>query len=50
MEFSSSDELIEIRMKRHEEWHDGKKSNRHASQNKTWGKVVWKKLLVGETE
>ena len=45
-EFSSSDKLIEIRKKRHEEWHDGSQSNKHASQNKVWGKVIWKKLLV----
>ncbi len=46
IEFSSSDKLIEIRKKRHEEWHDGSQSNKHASQNKVWGKVIWKKLLV----
>ena len=45
-EFSSSDKLIEIRKKRHEEWHDGSQSSKHASQNKVWGKVIWKKLLV----
>ena len=44
IEFSSSDKLIEIRKKRHEEWHDGSQSNKHASQNKVWGKVIWKKL------
>ena len=46
MEFSRSDKLIETRKKRHEEWHDGSQSNKHASQNKVWGKVIWKKLLV----
>ena len=46
IEFSSSDKLIEIRKKRHEEWHDGSQSNKHASQNKVWGKVIWKKLLA----
>ena len=46
IEFSSSDKLIEIRKKRHEEWHDGSQSTKHASQNKVWGKVIWKKLLV----
>ena len=46
IEFSSSDKLIEIRKKRHEEWHDGSQSNKHASQNKVWGKVIWKKLPV----
>ena len=50
MEFVISDELIEFRKKRHEEWHDGKQSNKHASQNKTWGKVIWKKLSGGENE
>ena len=44
MEFPSSDKLIEIRKKRHEKWHDGSQSSKHASQNKVWGKVIWKKL------
>jgi hypothetical protein len=46
IEFSNSDKLIEIRKKRHEDWHDGNQSSKYASQNKIWGKVIWKKLLV----
>ena len=40
-EFSSLNQ-----MKRHEEWHDGSQSSKHASQNKVWGKVIWKELLA----
>ena len=45
MEFTNSDNLIEARKKRHEEWHDSSQSNKHASQNKIWGKVIWKKIV-----
>ena len=46
MEFTNSDNLIEAKKKRHEEWHDSSQSSKHASQNKIWGKVIWKKLFV----
>ena len=26
---------------RHEEWHNGKNADKHASKNKIWGEVVW---------
>ena len=29
-------------IKRHEEWHDGSQAHKHASKNKTWGKVEWR--------
>ena len=45
MEFTNSDNLIEAKKKRHEEWHDSSQSSKHASQNKIWGKVIWKKIV-----
>ena len=48
MEFPNSDNLIEARKKRHEEWHDSSQSSKHASQNKIWGKVIWKKIVSND--
>lgn len=43
--FLADDDLLLVRVSRHEEWHDPKEAHKHVSKNKVWGKVKWMKTI-----